>query len=87
MIKTLQGHFNRGQFISVDSTEIPDNVEVYVMITDKKLKTSETNANRQLDAFNKFLSAVKSIKDEALKSEDFIELENTRANFGRVVTI
>jgi hypothetical protein len=87
MLKTLQGYFRSGRFISSEPVEIPDNVEVYVMITDRELQPNVTKSQRQLDAFNKFVNAVKSITDETLTDDDFIELENNRADFGRVVTI
>jgi len=54
---------------------------------DRELQPHKTKSQRQLDAFNKFVIAVNSITDEALTDDDFIELENNRADFGRVVTI
>ena len=87
MLKALQGYFRSGRFISSEPVEIPDDVEVFVMITDRELQPHKTKPQRQLDAFNKFLTAVNSITDEALTDDDFLELENNRADFGRVVTI
>jgi hypothetical protein len=87
MVKALQGYFRSGRFISSEPAEIPDNVEVYVMITDRELQHPISKSERQLEAFNKFVTAIRSIKDEPLTNEDFCELENNRADFGRVVAI
>lgn len=87
MVKTLQGYFRNGRFVSSESVVIPDNVEVYVMITDRELQPQKTIAERQLEAFNRFISAINSMNDEIFSEEDFTELENNRADFGRVVTI
>ena len=87
MLKTLQGYFRSGRFVSSEPVEIPDNVEVYVMITDRELKPQKTKAEKQLEAFNNFISAIDSIDDVAFSEDDFTTLENARADFGRVVTI
>ena len=87
MIKALQGYFRSGRFISSEPVEIPDNVEVYVMITDRELQHPKTKSERQLEAFNRFVSIINSIDDELLTDEDFYELENNRANLGRVLAI
>jgi len=87
MLIALQGYFRSGQFIPSEPVEIPDNVEVYVMITDRELQPSKTRSQMQLEAFNRFISAISLIDDEPLTDEDFSELENNRADLGRVVTI
>ena len=87
MLKALQGYFRSGRFVSSEPVEIPDNVEVFVMITDRELQPHKTKSQRQLDAFNKFVTAINSIADETLTDNDFSELESNHADFGRVVTI
>ena len=87
MLRALQGYFRSGRFIPSEPVEIPDNVEVYVMITDRELQPTKARSQRQLEAFNRFVSAINAIDDEPLTDEDFSELENNRANLGRVVTI
>ena len=83
MVQTYQGYFQEGQFISQELAAIPDNMEVYVMVTGRKYLPSKTKAQRQLEAFDRFVSAVESIDDEPLTDEDFAELENNRASFNR----
>jgi len=87
MVQTYQGYFQNGRFISPELIAIPDNIEVYVMITGKELPPPKTKSQRQLEAFDKFVSAVRSIGDESLTEEDFAELENNRANFNREVVL
>ena len=83
MVQTYQGYFQEGQFISQELAVIPDNMEVYVMVTGRKYLSPKTKAQRQLEAFDKFVSAIESIDDESLTDEDFAELENNRASFNR----
>jgi len=66
MLRTLQGYFRSGRFVSSEPAEIPDNVEVYVMITDRELQPQKTRSQRQLEALNKFIDSVNSIVDESL---------------------
>ena len=84
MVQTYQGYFQKGRFISQEITTIPDNVEVYVMITGRQYVPPKTKAQRQLQAFEQFVSAINAIDDEPLTDEDFAELENNRSRFGRV---
>ena len=42
MVQTYQGYFQEGQFISQELTTIPDNMEVYVMVTGRKYQSSKT---------------------------------------------
>ena len=87
MMQTYQGYFQKGRFISPEMVEIPDNIEVFVMVTGRELPQPNTNAQKQLEAFDKFVSAIRSIKDEPLTDDDFAELENNRANFNREVAL
>ncbi|MDR2713403.1 MAG: hypothetical protein LBB91_09875 [Clostridiales bacterium] len=87
MVQTYQGYFQKGRFISTEPAVIPDNVEVFIMVTDRELPISRTKAQRQLEAFDKFVSAISSVSDEPLTDEDFAELENNRASFDREVAL
>ena len=87
MIHTFQGYFQKGRFISAESAAIPDNVEVYVMVTGREYTSLKTKAQRQLNAFEKFVSAIRYIDDEPLTEEDFAELENNRVDFTREVDL
>ena len=83
MIQTLQGYFQDGQFISSESAEISDYAEVFVIVTGRKLQPTKTKSQQQVEAFDKFVSVIKSIDDEPLTDEDFFELENNRVKFNR----
>ena len=85
MAQTYQGYFKNGVFISPDSAKIPDNADVFVMITGNTF--SQVKAQRQLDALDKFVSAVKTINDEPLTDDDFAKLENNRLNFSREIPL
>ena len=83
MLRTYQGYFKKGKFISPELASIPDNTEAYVMITEKKCLSVKTKSQRQLEAFNKFVFAIESINDEKLTDEDFNDLNNNRICFNR----
>ena len=87
MIKTYQGYFQNGRFISEGLVEVPNNVEVYVIVTDRESVPSKTKAQQQLEAFDKFVSALNTIDNEPLTDDDFFDLENNRANFSREVSL
>ena len=87
MAQVYQGYFRKGQFISQELVTIPENMEVYVMVTGRELPLSKTKAQRQLEAFDKFVSTISSIEDESLTDEDFIQLEKNRADFNREVAL
>ena len=87
MVQTYQGYFVKGRFVSQEIATIPDHVEVYVMITGNQYVQPKTKAQRQLQAFDQFVSAINAIEDEPLSDEDFAELENNRSSFSREVAI
>ena len=87
MVKTYKGYFHEGRFISSEAARIPDHVEVFVMITGNELSPPKTKSQQQLEAFDKFVSAVRSIDDEPLTDDDLSALENNRSNFYRDVTL
>ena len=65
MLKTYQGYFNEGQFVPFETVSIPNNVEVYVVITDNALaETKNTNSQKQKEKFERFLAANRAIVDE-----------------------
>ena len=50
MIKTFQGHFQEGRFVSPQPAAIPEFVEVLIVVTDKPISA----ANQQRQAFEDF---------------------------------
>ena len=71
MLQTYRGQFQNGQFIPLEEVVIPDNVEVYVIITDNTLPTDTPRAQKQLEAFEEF---AKVISKAAPLGEDFDEI-------------
>ena len=74
MLKTYQGYFNEGQFVPFgvpfETVSIPNNVEVYVVITDNALsETKNTNSQKQKETFERFLAANRAIVDEPFTKE------------------
>lgn len=62
MVKTFQGHFQEGRFVSPQSAAIPEYVEVFIVVTDKPISTS----NPQKQAFEDFartMAGTESISD------------------------
>jgi len=43
MIKTFQGHFQDGRFISSQTATIPENVEVLIIVTDSPISITNTH--------------------------------------------
>lgn len=87
MIQTYQGYFRNGRFVSPELVDVPENVEVYVMVTGKELQPTKTKSQQQLEAFDKFISNLKNVKDESFTNEDFAFLENNRANLTREINL
>jgi hypothetical protein len=81
MIQAYQGYFKDGSFVSYEPVTIPENVEVYVMITEKELPSDKSISQRQREAMNKFVAANNAIDDEPLTEEFFHALENNRVSF------
>jgi len=42
MVRTYQGYFQEGRFISPKNFSIPEYVEVFVVVTDKSVSTQES---------------------------------------------
>ena len=87
MIQTYQGYFQKGRFITSESVEIPDNIEVYVMVTGRELPQLKTKAQQQLEAFDKFIAVNRAIDDEPLTDDFFDALENNRVSFNRNIDL
>ena len=87
MIQTCQGYFQNKRFIPLEDVTIPENVEVYVMITGKAISSIKTKAQQQRHAFEKFFSGIASIDDEPITDEDIGWLDNNRVNFKREIDL
>ena len=87
MIQAYLGYFqDNGQFVPYEENSairIPTNVEVYVVVTEKKLSFfSKTKSQRQKEALDKLLAALGTIENEPLDDE-FDQIVNTRVNISR----
>jgi len=87
MIQAYQGYFQNKRFVPLDDIIIPENVEVYVMITGKKIPTITTKSQQQRQAFEKFFSGIASIDDEPITDEDIAWLDNNRVNLRRSIDL
>jgi hypothetical protein len=45
MVKTLQGHFQEGRFISPQTATIPEYVEVFIVVTGKPIARGDVGDN------------------------------------------
>ena len=87
MIQAYQGYFQNERFIPLENVTIPENVEVYVMITGKAIPPINTEAQQQRQGFEKFFSGIASIDDEPVTDEDIEWLDNNRVNFKREIDL
>ena len=71
MIQALQGYFQEGRFVSAQQNAIPDNVEVYVIVTDKAVSSAKTKVQKQRQAFENFNKAIASATP---LNEEFYEM-------------
>jgi hypothetical protein len=85
MVQAYQGYFQAdGRFISDSfSGQIPTGKMAIVNILDVDLIENKTRSQQQLEAFDKFVTGIRSINDEPLTDDDFIALESNRVNFTR----
>ena len=87
MAKTYQGYFQQGQFISIETVSIPDNVEVYVVVTDNVLtETKKTKSQKQQEAFQQFVAANRAITDEPFTKE-YDAILASGVNIGRMLDL
>ena len=87
MIQAYQGYFQNERFIPLEDVTIPENVEVYVMITGKAIPPIKTEAQRQRQAFENFFSGLTSIDDEPITDENIEWFNNNRVNFRREIDL
>ena len=77
MIQAVQGYFHEGRFVSSQQGLIPDYVEVYVVVTNKIVSSDRTKAQKQRQAFERF---VQDIAFAEPLSEEFDEIINQGIN-------
>jgi hypothetical protein len=61
MLRTYQGYFKEGRFISPDQVSIPDNVTVHITIVGGNMPQIKTKAQLQNEALRQFSSAMREI--------------------------
>ena len=69
MVKTIRGHFRSGRFISAEKANIPECVEVYVIITDKAIDADTSKAQRQRESLERLVAANAEVDDEPFDDE------------------
>ena len=79
MLQTHRGYFNNGKFISLQADIIPNNVEVYVVITENAITEPKTESQRQGEALREFFAGIKEIDDEPIDNE-FMSIINSGIN-------
>ena len=87
MVQTYQGYFqDNGQFMAYEKNSairIPSNVEVYVVVTGKKLSSlNKTKSQKQGEALDKLLATLGTIENEPFDDE-FDQIVNSRVNISR----
>jgi len=73
MVKAYQGYFQNGQFMPLETVTIPENVEVFVMVTDRKVPlepTSEKLTSTQKAVAEDFLKSLQLLRAEGFTEED-----------------
>ena len=73
MVRAYQGYFQNGQFMPLESVTIPENVEVFVMVTDRKMpleSTTEKLTPAQKAVAEDFLKALQLLRAEGFTEED-----------------
>ena len=53
MYPAYKGYFRNGRFISYEPVKIPDDVEVFVIVTDVEASPAKTEAKEQQETFEK----------------------------------
>ena len=91
MLQTYQGYFqDNGRFMPYEreaASQIPTNVEVYVVVTGNKPQPLEkSKSQRQAEALDKMLSAFSLIENEPLDDE-FDKIVNDRVNISRDINL
>ena len=73
MMRAYQGYFQNGRFMALEAVTIPDNVEVYVMVTDREIPTESTTEKltpAQRTVAEDFLKALQLLRDGGFTEED-----------------
>ena len=89
MVQTYQGYFQSGRFMPFGSfaesdfedVAIPDDVEAYVIVTGKALSHLKSKSQKQLAAFEQFITKNKEITDEPF-TEEFDAIIQSGINIG-----
>ena len=74
MVQAHKGYFQEGKFVPFDAATatIPNNVEVYIVITENAVTETKTKSQRQGEALEKLLATLEAT-DETL-TENFDEI-------------
>ena len=83
MLKTYQGHFREGRFISPDITAIPNGVMVYVTILEDVKPPIKALAQKQNEGLKRFFATIDGIDDEPITDEDLMNFKRNRVKFNR----
>ena len=84
MLQTYRGHFRNGYFVPLEEAVIPENVEVFVVITDNKVPTVVAKAKNQLSAFEEFAHAISQAEPFG---EDFDRIISEGIKLPKEVTV
>ena len=76
---TYKGHIENGRLILPDDVILPTIGEFTITFIEEEM---EAKAERQREAFEKFISAIKDIEDEPL-GEEFDKIMSERPKFAR----
>jgi len=84
MLITYNGQIRDGKPVIFEDVVLPENTEfVLVLENVPPILETQTLAQKQYEALQKFSKDIKEIKDEPLTDADFAVLENNRVNFSR----
>ena len=77
MVQAHKGYFQEGKFVPFDAVTatIPNNVEVYIVITENAITETKTLAQKQNEALKEFFAGIKEIDDEPIDDE-FLAIVN-----------
>ena len=82
-VQSYQGYFKNGQFISPQAVKLPENVEVFITITGRKMPTENTEDKpqegftlEQLEVAKNVLQGVEKITENGLNKETLEAFES-----------
>jgi hypothetical protein len=73
MVQTYQGYFQEGRFVSPQVKAIPEQVEVYVLVTNNSIPARKTKAQEQREAFESFVQACAEAEPLGDKFDEIIK--------------